>query len=217
MATSMANSSKVISLKLLVDKSSNKVLFAEAGKEFVDFLFGLLQIPLGSIMGVLWNHGIAGSAGSLSRIYGSVQNLDPTYLLQTKDALLKPKPVFPPNTLTPPLLLNFVPPKPETGVQNSSPLSFSSTSYPIYNSSHPSPFGSSAFSNKPVVEPKETGYVRGVVTYMVMDDLTVEPVSTISSITLLNTFNVKDVSFLQEKMVNVDIKKVGIIHRLFLS
>jgi hypothetical protein len=79
--------------------------------------------------------------------------------------------------------------------------------------------GSSATSssNKPVVEPKETGYVRGVVTYMVMDDLTVEPMSTISSITLLNTFNVKDVSFLQEKMVNVDIKKVGIIHRLFLS
>jgi hypothetical protein len=221
MATSMANSSKVISLKLLVDKSSNKVLFAEAGKEFVDFLFGLLQIPLGSIMGLLWNHGIAGSAGSLSRIYGSVQNLDPTYLLQTKDALLKPKPVFPPNTLTPPLLLNFVPPKPETGVQNSSPLSFSSTSYPMNSIPPTTMFGSSpnisAFSNIPVVEPKETGYVRGVVTYMVMDDLTVEPMSTISSITLLNTFNVKDVSFLQEKMVNVDIKKVGIIHRLFLS
>jgi hypothetical protein len=218
MATSMANSSKVISLKLLVDKSSNKVLFAEAGKEFVDFLFGLLQIPLGSIMGLLWNHGIAGSAGSLSRIYGSVQNLDPTYLLQTKDALLKPKPVFPPNTLTPPLLLNFVPPKPETGVQNSSPLSFSSTSYPMNSIPPTTMFGSSpnisAFSNIPVVEPKETGYVRGVVTYMVMDDLTVEPMSTISSITLLNTFNVKDVSFLQEKMVNVDIKKVVIIHSI---
>ncbi|XP_062172648.1 uncharacterized protein LOC133878157 [Alnus glutinosa] len=212
MATSMANSSKVISLKLLVDKSSNKVLFAEAGKEFVDFLFGLLQIPLGSIMGLLWNHGIAGSAGSLSRIYGSVQNLDPTYLLQTKDALLKPKPVFPPNTLTPPLLLNFVPPKPETGVKNLSPFGFPAFSSSVVISS-PSggqfeiPASSSAPGYNPVVEQKETGYVRGVVTYMVMDDLTVEPMSTISSITLLNTFNVKDVSFLREKMVNVDIKK----------
>jgi hypothetical protein len=239
MATSMANSSKVISLKLLVDKSSNKVLFAEAGKEFVDFLFGLLQIPLGSIMGVLWNHGIAGSAGSLSRIYGSVQNLDPTYLLQTKDSLLTPKPVFPPNTRTPPLLLNFLPPKPETRSSSKPHVSvhFPVTNYPInspfkkkqkknypINSSFSSSTffvvgssATSAYSNKPVVEPKETGYVRGVVTYMVMDDLTVEPMSTISSITLLNTFNVKDVSFLQEKMVNVDIKKVGIIHRLFLS
>lgn len=220
MATSMANSSKVISLKLLVDKSSNKVLFAEAGKEFVDFLFGLLQIPLGSIMGLLWKHGIAGSAGSLRRIYGSVQNLDPTYLLQTKDSLLTPKPVFPPNTCTPPLLLNFVPPKPETRSSSKPHVSLHFpvvANYPIYSSSSSFGFGSSATSassNNPVVEPKETGYVRGVVTYMVMDDLTVEPMSTISSITLLNTFNVKDVSFLQEKMVNVDIKKVDIIYSI---
>ncbi|GLT72031.1 hypothetical protein SLA2020_440020 [Shorea laevis] len=43
--------------------------------------------------------------------------------------------------------------------------------------------------------------------FMVMDDLTVKPMSTITSITLLNTFNVKDVSFLHEKTVIVDIQK----------
>jgi len=68
-----------------------------------------------------------------------------------------------------------------------------------------SPFSLSG--NKSVVEQRETGYVRGVVTFMVMDDLTVTPLSTISTITLLNTFNVKDVGSLQEKMVNVDIQK----------
>ena len=75
-AASTPNSSKAISLKLLVDSNSRKVLFAEAGKEFVDFLFGLIQIPTGSIMGLLWNHGMAGP-GSLSRVYVSIQNLDP--------------------------------------------------------------------------------------------------------------------------------------------
>jgi hypothetical protein len=64
MATSIPNTSKTISLKLLVYKSSNKVLFVDAGKEFVDFLFGLIHIPIGSIMGLLWSHGIPGP-GSL--------------------------------------------------------------------------------------------------------------------------------------------------------
>ncbi|EOY18348.1 Uncharacterized protein TCM_042953 [Theobroma cacao] len=48
----------------------------------------------------------------------------------------------------------------------------------------------------------ERGYVKGVVTYMIMDDLTVRPTSTTSSITSLNKFNVKDVAVLEEKSQN---------------
>ncbi|CAM8952215.1 unnamed protein product [Rhodiola kirilowii] len=39
---------------------------------------------------------------------------------------------------------------------------------------------------------------------MVMDDLAVKPMSTISSISLLNTFNIKDVGVLEETTVTVD-------------
>jgi hypothetical protein len=222
MATaSTPNSSKAISLKLLVDSNSRKVLFAEAGKEFVDFLFGLIQIPIGSIMGLLWNHGMAGP-GSLSRVYESIQNFDPTCLHQTKEELLMPEPSFPSNTHPPPLLLNFVPPnQATTSVEkhfNSRLLSDpcdpdETVIYDLESDSESdsdSPFSLSG--NKSVVEQRETGYVRGVVTFMVMDDLTVTPLSTISTITLLNTFNVRDVGSLQEKMVNVDILKVFFIH-----
>ncbi|CDP21203.1 unnamed protein product [Coffea canephora] len=45
------------------------------------------------------------------------------------------------------------------------------------------------------------GFVKGVVTYMVMDDLVVKPMSTISSIALLNRFNVKEIEALEEKAV----------------
>ncbi|XP_058099042.1 uncharacterized protein LOC131243596 [Magnolia sinica] len=45
--------------------------------------------------------------------------------------------------------------------------------------------------------------VKGVVTYMVMDDLAVKPMSTISGIALLTKFQVKDVSALEEKVVEV--------------
>ncbi|KAL3838855.1 hypothetical protein ACJIZ3_023446 [Penstemon smallii] len=51
------------------------------------------------------------------------------------------------------------------------------------------------------------GYVRGVVTYMGMDDLVVTPMSTISSITLLNKFNVEEVGALQEKVVDVGMEE----------
>ncbi|GFY82208.1 hypothetical protein Acr_02g0004480 [Actinidia rufa] len=45
-------------------------------------------------------------------------------------------------------------------------------------------------------------FVQGVVTYVVMDDLVVKPMSVISSTTLLNKFNVKDLSAFEEKVVD---------------
>lgn len=50
--------------------------------------------------------------------------------------------------------------------------------------------------------------MKGVVTYMIMDDLEVSPMSTICSVTLLNKFYVKDVGALEEKMVQLGMKEV---------
>ncbi|KAF5470557.1 hypothetical protein F2P56_011061 [Juglans regia] len=193
MATNPSSSETTVSLKLLVDKSSNKVVFAEAGKEFVDLLFGLLQVPLGSIIGLLRDNDLVAGSGSLFRVHESIQNLDPSYLLpnQTKDSLLNPKPAFSfqSSTLTP-LLQNFV--SPDQEIRASFSQAFSQAN----------PFGYIT-SQPPVLE---KGYVRGVVTYMVMDDLTVKPMSTISSITLLN-LNIKDMGSVQEKKVEININK----------
>ena len=49
----MAATTKTTTLKLLIDNKSKRVVNAEAGNDFVDFLFGLMQVPLGSIMGNL--------------------------------------------------------------------------------------------------------------------------------------------------------------------
>ena len=50
--------------------------------------------------------------------------------------------------------------------------------------------------------------MKGVVTYMVMDDLEVKPMSTISSITLLNKFNVKHIGALEEQVVELGMDEV---------
>ena len=48
------------------------------------------------------------------------------------------------------------------------------------------------------------GYVKGVVTYMVMDDLQVKPLSLISTLALLT----KQTSPLEEKIVSVGVDEV---------
>jgi hypothetical protein len=53
------------------------------------------------------------------------------------------------------------------------------------------------------------GLVQGIVTYTVMDDLTVTPMSAISSITLLSTFAIRDLADLQEKTVQLGYDEVN--------
>ncbi|KAG5009861.1 hypothetical protein JHK87_018376 [Glycine soja] len=65
-----------ISLKLLVYKKTNKVILAEAGKDFVDVLFCFLTMPLGTIARLVQTSDLGpGGVGCLSSLYGSVTNL----------------------------------------------------------------------------------------------------------------------------------------------
>ncbi|OEL12733.1 hypothetical protein BAE44_0026248, partial [Dichanthelium oligosanthes] len=160
-----------LSMKLLVDGKAGRVLYAEAGKDVVDFLFSLLTLPVGTVVKILSKDSMVGSVGNL---YGSVEKLDETYVLSAyaKDALLAPA----------------------GGYDGGKLLQL------------PEPEKASAIAGK--------GFVQGVVTYSVMDDLKVAPMSTISGITLLNTFGITDISVLQEKTVQLGYAE---IHHLLLS
>ncbi|KAL3620104.1 hypothetical protein CASFOL_035016 [Castilleja foliolosa] len=175
--SSSESSDGTVSLKLLIDTKGKIDLFAEAGKDFVDFLFRILSLPIGTIINLLKKQELV---GSLANLYQSIE----TYTIHTYNQT-----------------------KPKTPFWNQSPLSRvlflclplmkhlcrrlrSSTGARAANSQY----------EKLVSE--EGGFVKGVVTYMVMDDLVVTPLSTISSITLLNKFNVKEVGSLEEKVVS---------------
>ncbi|XP_022753834.1 uncharacterized protein LOC111302161 [Durio zibethinus] len=209
----MATTNRDITLKLLVDKTSRKVVFAEAGKDFVDFLFGLLQIPFGSIMGLLWENGLAGS-GSFGSVYESVINLDPYYLQSNldKDSLLRPKMFSSSNIEMPPLLHNFSSKKRKFG--NEYPIAeYINLTSVDAQGSPPGFSGTSSFVSPQkslMVAPnrsKQVGYVKAKKTYMVMDNLMLKPMSTISTITILNTFNIKDIGALEEKTVLINLEK----------
>ena len=206
-----------VRLKLLIDTSSQKVLFAEAGKEFVDFLFYLLALPVGTVIRLLTKKCMVGCLGNL---YESIENLSQTYIQpnQDKNSLLKPKA---PGLIQVPLLLTNEAqqaPTPSkkfyicTGCNRSisdDPSAMCPTC--LLNSGHRNINIEVKYIAPPAVNTSssnEGGFVKGVVTYMVMDDLVVKPMSTISSITLLSKFSVKDVAVLEEKAVDLTMTEV---------
>ncbi|KAL2507044.1 hypothetical protein Fot_30691 [Forsythia ovata] len=226
-----------VSLKLLIDTKSKRVLFAEAGKDFVDFIFHILAMPLATAIRLL---GKQEMVGCLGKLYESVENLNETYILhgKKKEIFLKPKALNPIASVP----LSMLTDKPthkihyscnhcnqESNVDHSP--NFGRNPYPLVfgysNNPTSSPISSRQYSfsdhpNTPcpkcskvmtriltyVAPPpnkdrsNEGGFVKDV-TYMVMDDLVVKPLSTISSITLLNEYNVKELAALQEKVVDL--------------
>ncbi|PNY13523.1 hypothetical protein L195_g010179, partial [Trifolium pratense] len=84
-----------ISLKVMVDKKRHKVVYAEAGKDFVDVLLSFLTLPLGTIARhVAKESNIeAVKFGSISSLYQSLKDLNPKYLWNPtcKEMLLYPR------------------------------------------------------------------------------------------------------------------------------
>ncbi|KAK4756770.1 hypothetical protein SAY87_006897 [Trapa incisa] len=90
---------KKVKVKLLVDTKNDVVLFAEAGKDFIDFLFHFLSMPIGAVVRLIGKSGIF---GSLRNLYDSIEKLDDTYCIKppsssssgysdVKNRLLKPR------------------------------------------------------------------------------------------------------------------------------
>ncbi|XP_060195617.1 uncharacterized protein LOC132624862 [Lycium barbarum] len=194
----MATVETKLSMKLLIDTKANKVLFAEVDKDCVDFLFHLLSLSVGTLIRLLKDKGMY---GCLPNLYGSVENLHVTYI-QWKEIILEPKSSVRISSVPLPLLLNDV-----TTLYKCSSNCFYTTD--VHNSvicPNCGRYMSSKLSYvaPPVVKGAEVakgGFLKDTV-YMVMDDLVVKPMSAVSSITGLNKyFNVKDVSVLQEEVV----------------
>ena len=210
-----------VSLKLLIDRESQRVLFAEAGKEFIDFLFHSLALPIGTFVPLFEKQGIQGSFGN---IYESIENLGSIYLQPSvnKDTLLRPKVQISGGGTGPPLLLqNIESSSTFMKLYSCARSSSACDSYLAYDFSAICPSCGDVMNHeKYMVDPPtpsatetsssstERGYVKELVTFMVTDDLVVKPMSTISTITLLNKFNVQEFGALEEKVVNLGVDEV---------
>ncbi|XAR68865.1 hypothetical protein NMG60_11000269 [Bertholletia excelsa] len=74
-----ATSVEIVVVKILVKKSTGKVLYAEAKEDFVDLLFSFLTIPLGSVITCLSRDS---SLGCVDNLYKSVESLDDKWFVE---------------------------------------------------------------------------------------------------------------------------------------
>ncbi|CAH1430566.1 unnamed protein product [Lactuca virosa] len=183
-------------LKLLVQRRTQKVLFAEATKEFVDFLLHIFSLPLGTLIQLRGSNQMVGSLGQLKE---SVEILNQAYFQPgiRKDDIVNPKTTFNGNM---PLLSNDAsmddePYTPKTLYSCGALMNFRLTP-----AGPPKKDDEAAMKEAERKKVLQGGYVKEVVTYMVMDNLVVKPMSTISSITLINSFGVNDLNQLEEKL-----------------
>ncbi|KAK5841451.1 hypothetical protein PVK06_003772 [Gossypium arboreum] len=85
-----------VSIKLLIDQESNKVIVAEAGSDIVDIFRSLLKFPLGNIARLIGKHQCLQRAGCLNNLYNSVENLSLTSFRTDacKSMLLNPRSIY---------------------------------------------------------------------------------------------------------------------------
>ncbi|KAA8545471.1 hypothetical protein F0562_020255 [Nyssa sinensis] len=88
--TDNSSDDKQISLKLFIDKPKNRVLYAEAGEDFVDLLFSFLTIPLGYFFKKFRSLSFK---GSMRNLYNNIQLLGDRFFKskEMKETLVNPK------------------------------------------------------------------------------------------------------------------------------
>jgi hypothetical protein len=209
-------------MKLLVDTKAKRVLYAEGGKEVVDFFFGILALPVGTVAKLL-REGGAQAAGA-ANIYDSAEKMDPAYMKSAvvRDALLNSHryTLLTHPTIQPQSTAATVA-GPSTVVQSTNtayaaPL-MSVSSAAAYTTKYAAPTTTtmsitpaSGIASSITARGSNTGgFVQGLVTYTIMDDLTIAPMSNISATVLLSKLNGEDKGLvLEEKSVHIGYQEV---------
>ncbi|KAF0918246.1 hypothetical protein E2562_023329 [Oryza meyeriana var. granulata] len=211
-------------IKLLIAKDAQVVLFAEAGKDVVDFLVGLLAMPVGAVVKLLAGEN---ALGGVANVYASVRRMDAAYMqsAEARDALLNPAPAHPcltataggfPSLVQPHRAQPLVAPSPHSpppppghpgypcpSVRPPIPMPSLQAAFPPFDAGTSTSDAGCRCSSCLAAAQGGKGFVRDVVTYTVMDDLTFMPMSSISSIALLSKLGVEDLSALEEKTVKI--------------
>ncbi|MFS7915139.1 hypothetical protein Hanom_Chr02g00161801 [Helianthus anomalus] len=81
MAATTSNEAKV-SIKVIVDKVNKRVVYAEADYTFVDILFSLMTLPMGTIVRLLGKLDDKNfeALGSLNNLYQSLKDFPECYI-----------------------------------------------------------------------------------------------------------------------------------------
>ncbi|KAK1398294.1 hypothetical protein POM88_008157 [Heracleum sosnowskyi] len=191
-STECVTNFKNMSVKVLVQKSNNRILLAQTAEDFVEFLFCFLGMPMGRIIRFLGDSYL--SKGVVDNLYRSLSNLDVGKHLKSDDLkcmLLNP-------AFDIPSIQTFYT-NDEEDVDyyfhsNYDSLSKQNTFYLTYGN------GREMTYEEPLKD--DEAFVRGPKNFMVSDDLSVTPLSFMSCITYLRSLKVP-LSDVEEHEINI--------------
>lgn len=169
----IGTSSKKITLKITLQKSTFKFLFAEADSDFINFLFCFLEIPLGTVIGKLLNG--TSCLQSMDNLYASISNKIVGKCIKSqdlKDMLLEPQ-----------LRLKYLSQNQifPVKVLNSGPASGRSLRVSPLEKSL------SMVLSWPLNDPRaQESYSKLSAKFMLTDDLVITPLSSTSTLAVLN-------------------------------
>ena len=207
-----------LSLKAVVDKEKNKVIFVESDDRFVDVLFSFLTMPLGTIIKLAHSdHSMPLVIGCLKNLYASVENIDLKYFHFHSEAgkvmLLNPRSEA--ESLLTSLELkidNFKP----TKFFRCAELGCSLSRYKLYSHHRDVLCKCGRPMNLKIkltkgntVENKLGGvFVNGMTRFIISDELQVAHMSTVESFSLLTKHGIRDGNSINEMTFNVGADEV---------
>ncbi|KAK8916928.1 hypothetical protein KSP39_PZI022654 [Platanthera zijinensis] len=204
------SSSSSIKLRFLIDKEEKRVVYVEAGSDFVDVLFSFLTLPLGAIVRLLKKRS---GLGSLDSLYESIEQLDVEHL-QTKackEMLLNPRSAA--ARLCEDLKVK--------GIHELKPRSFYTCRQDgclihyiccfTYSSnvlcSRCGELMDRIWEWKKKTTEEGGVFVKATTEFMITDDLRVMPASLLKSLSLLKEMHIKDTSMLEERVMQFGTKE----------
>ncbi|KAJ6814038.1 uncharacterized protein M6B38_139095 [Iris pallida] len=205
-----------ISIKLLINKHTNKILCAEADDDFLNILFSFLTLPLGSLIMILKKNT---GTGCVDNLYRSAEDLSLEYFEseQSRGILLSPKlgPFFGCSNNI--LKLDEINPREVTG-HGCSTCYWKNDNQECTAAKCVHGVGTSVMKELNPKSPqgdtdKGGGYVKGPGKFMVPDDLRVSPVSTSSIIQLDSSFD----SVVERKVVAGEIQVLNLLRAAITS
>eukprot|EP00249_Psilotum_nudum_P011428 c23169_g1_i2 orf=216-923(+) len=210
--------SSEIAVKFLVNRRTKAVLYMEAGKDFVDLLYSFLLLPAGTLMQLMskdgksrggGRYGKNRGVGSICNLYNSVEQLHDTTFLVSKSTLLHPQPAS--NRLllegvgkTEPIIsANIMYQCTTSRCHTVTALSGSRCPECGYSMSRQL----SVVGQSPEVADNSKGFVKEGSSFIITDDLSILPLSTIESIVLLNKLKVQNMADLESSSATVGSKE----------
>lgn len=201
---------KKMTVKVLVQKSSDRILLAFSSKDFVDFLFSLLTVPLGRVLGLLCDY--YAPALCVENVYQSVSNLNVGEYFKSKE--MRDLLLCPPLPMLHKCFNQLFPLKEERIQKFHIHKTYTPPGKNYYDVPYLTKDSASATHELKLEIPSCDGLLSGSKMFMLTDDLVVTPLSSMSCIKHLKSKNISPIDT-EEHVLDIGMREVMIFFFLY--